>query len=128
MDVKELTFFFFITRECVRGERAHFRTLKIPFFLRREHSLTQNGDLGEELLVHLSLSDGGSHEDPPVAVSVDAPQLDVGDCLDRGGARSAVNQGQLAEAASFADGQYLLAVDQDLHEGGGDDNVSLREA
>ena len=37
--------------------------------------LTQNGDLAEEALVHLPLPDGGAHQDPPVAVPVNTPQL-----------------------------------------------------
>ena len=37
--------------------------------------LTKNGDLLEERLIHLPLSDGATHEDPPVGVPVYGPQL-----------------------------------------------------
>ena len=37
--------------------------------------LTKNGHLLEERLIHLPLSDGAAHEDPPVGVPVYGPQL-----------------------------------------------------
>ena len=79
------------------------------------HSLTEDGHLGEELLVEFSLPHGGAHEDPAVGVPVDPPQLDVRvGGLDGGRARGPVDQGQLAETAPVADGQDFLAVHQDL--------------
>ncbi len=44
---------------------------------------TKNGDLLEEALVHLSLLDCGSHQDPPVGDAVNSPQRHVGSGLER---------------------------------------------
>ncbi len=50
------------------------------------------------------------HQYSPVAVSVDAPELDVGLGLDRGGSRGAVDQSQLSEAAASPDAGGPLTV------------------
>ena len=54
------------------------------------------------------------HEYSPVAVSVDAPQLDVGLGSDCGRPRGAVDQGQLSKAASFSDAGHPFIVHIDL--------------
>lgn len=77
-------------------------------------NLTQNRHPRQELLVHLALPDGRPHQDAPVAVPVDAPQLDVGFGAHRGSAGRPVDQGQLAEAAALADRGHLFAVHKDL--------------
>ena len=78
------------------------------------YELTEYGDLGEELLVHLALPDGRPHEDPAVGIAVDPPELDVCARLDGGRARGAVDERQLAETPALADVQDLLAVDEHL--------------
>ena len=50
------------------------------------------------------------HKYSPVAVSVDAPQLDIGLSSNCGRSWSAVYQGQLAEAASFPNTGHPLIV------------------
>lgn len=50
------------------------------------------------------------HQYPPVAVSVDAPQLDVGLGSDGGGSRCAVDQSQLSKAAALSDAGDPLTV------------------
>ncbi len=56
------------------------------------------------------------HQYSPVAVSVDAPELDVGLGSDRGGSRGAVDQSQLSEAAALADAGGPLTVHTHLRE------------
>lgn len=50
------------------------------------------------------------HQYPPVAVSVDAPELHVGLGSDGGGSRGAVDQSQLSEAAALSDAGDPLTV------------------
>ena len=50
------------------------------------------------------------HKYSPVAVSVDAPQLDVGLGSNCGRPRGAVYQGQLSKAASFPDAGHPFIV------------------
>lgn len=76
--------------------------------------LTQNRHPRQELLVHLSLPDGGAHQNAPVAVPIDTPQFDVGFGTDRGSSRSSIDEGQLAEAAALADCRYQLIVNEYL--------------
>ena len=78
-------------------------------------SLTKDGDFWQEFVVHLPLPDGGSHEDSPVRVTVDAPQLDVRvSRLDGGSPGGSVDQGQLAEATAFPNCDHPLAIDKHL--------------
>lgn len=55
-------------------------------------------------------SGAGYHEDAPVAVSVDAPQLEVGLGFDGGGPRGPVDQSQFSETTAFPDAGHPLAV------------------
>lgn len=52
----------------------------------------------------------GYHEDAPVAVSVDAPQLEVGLGFDSGRPRGPVDQGEFSETPAFADAGHPLPV------------------
>lgn len=54
------------------------------------------------------------HKYSPVAVSVNAPQLDIGLGSDCGRPRSAVDQGQLSEAAALSDAGHPFIVHIDL--------------
>lgn len=54
------------------------------------------------------------HQYPPVALPVDAPQLDIGLGLDSGGPRGPVDQRQLPEAAALADAAHPFVVDVHL--------------
>lgn len=62
------------------------------------------------------LWEAAHHQYPPVALPVDAPQLDVGLGLDGGGPRGPVDQRQLPEAAALADAGHPLVVDVHLEE------------
>lgn len=104
---------------------------------------TQDGHLAEELFVHLALPQraplmedkssiqqhcfslrsfvGGEgsvswahHQDPPVALPVDAPQLDIRLGFDGGGPRRPVDQRQLPEAAALPDAGHPFVVDVHL--------------
>ena len=76
---------------------------------------TQDWNLGQELFVHLPLPDGRAHQDSPVRVAVDAPQLDVRGGFYGGRARGAVDEGELTEGTTLADVQDLFAVDVDFY-------------
>lgn len=58
----------------------------------------------------LEKSGAGYHEDAPVAVSVDAPQLEVGLGFDGGGPRGPVDQSKFSETAAFPDAGHPLPV------------------
>lgn len=55
-------------------------------------------------------SGAGYHEDAPVAVPVDAPQLEIGLGFDGGGPGGPVDQSQFPEAAPFPDAGHPLPV------------------
>lgn len=55
-------------------------------------------------------SAAGYHKDASVAVSVDAPQLEVGLGLDGGGPRGPVDQSKFPETAAFPDAGHPLPV------------------
>lgn len=55
-------------------------------------------------------SGAGYHEDAPVAVSVDAPQLEVGLGFDGGGPRGPVDQSQFSKTTAFPDAGHPLPV------------------
>lgn len=68
------------------------------------------------LVFLLVLWEAAHHQYPPVALPVDAPQLDVGLGLDGGGPRGPVDQRQLPEAAALADAGHPFVVDVHLEE------------
>lgn len=68
-------------------------------------------------------SGAGYHEDAPVAVSVDAPQLEVGLGFDGGGPGGPVDQGQFSETAAFPDAGHPLPVHVHLRGGKGETKV-----
>ena len=71
------------------------------------------GHFGEKLLVHVALAYGAAHENAPVGVAIDGPQLDVGLGAHGGGAQLAVDERQLAKAAAVRDGRDQVVVDVD---------------
>lgn len=84
------------------------------FSAEEEKKPTEDGNAGEELLVHLALADGRAHEDATIRIAVDAPEFDVGFGPDGGGARRSVDQSQLPETAALADGRGQFSVDEYL--------------
>lgn len=54
------------------------------------------------------------HQYPPVALPVNAPQLDIGLGFDGGGPGGAVDQRQLSEAAALPDAGHPVVVDVHL--------------
>lgn len=69
-------------------------------------------DKPEELVHYPEWHEGkhSYHEDTPVAVSVDAPQLKIGLGLDGGSSGSPINQSQLSKTASFSNTGHPLAI------------------
>ena len=65
-------------------------------------------------MVGCTHSHGSHHEDPSVAVPVNAPQFHVRLGLDSGRSRSPVNQSKLPEAPSFPNAGCPFIVDIDL--------------
>eukprot|EP00051_Salpingoeca_urceolata_P032438 m.15764 g.15764 ORF g.15764 m.15764 type:complete len:448 (-) comp5083_c0_seq1:963-2306(-) len=62
--------------------------------------LGQDVDLFQKVFVAFALADGTAHEDAPVRVAVNSPQLHFCLCLDCGGTRSAVDECQFTKAAA----------------------------